>query len=43
MPETKTIREWTENIANSKDPFGAYQRLWGEQQARATSYRANYT
>ncbi|TLS99916.1 hypothetical protein [Aliarcobacter cibarius] len=43
MPETQTIREWTENIANSKDPFGAYQRLWGEQQARATSYRANYT
>jgi crotonobetainyl-CoA:carnitine CoA-transferase CaiB-like acyl-CoA transferase len=43
MPETKTIKEWTENIANSKDPYGAYQRLWGEQQARATQARMNYT
>lgn len=43
MPETKTIKEWTENIANSKDPYGAYQRLWGEQQSRSTQARMNYT
>ena len=43
MPETRTIKEWSENIANSKNPFEAYQRLWGEQQARATQARMNYT
>ena len=42
MPETKEVSKWKEIIANAKDPMSAYERLAGEQEARAVQAALKY-
>ncbi|RLA72230.1 MAG: hypothetical protein DRG30_07595 [Epsilonproteobacteria bacterium] len=43
LESSKEIKKWKDIIFQSKDTFASYERLHGEQQARATEYRMNMT